>query len=149
MDDVVIEPLRLRDAEATRLLGVASFPSPTEQPDFADELERPVTRCLIAKDRATGAVVGYALGWLLLGELEVVSIAVAADQKRRGIGRLLLDHLLELARYESAMRVFLEVRPSNGAAIALYQARGFEAVGRRRAYYRDGEDAITMALDLA
>ena len=87
----------------------------------------------------------------VLDELELLIIGVAKAWQRRGLGRKLLSNLIESAR-GTFVCVHLEVRASNAPARALYDALGFEEVGRRRNYYRTEsgrEDAILMRLDLA
>jgi ribosomal-protein-alanine N-acetyltransferase len=81
----------------------------------------------------------------------LLNLSVARSWQGRGIGRELLGFAVKLARDYGAKRMFLEVRPSNGAARALYGEAGFEEVGVRREYYPAGEgreDAIVMALEL-
>jgi ribosomal-protein-alanine acetyltransferase len=84
---------------------------------------------------------GFALGWLVADELEVVDVAVARAARRLGWGRRLLTRLLESASERGAVAAFLEVRASNAPAQALYLALGFTHDGERLRYYADGEDA--------
>lgn len=93
-------------------------------------------------------VVGVALGWAVAGELEVSVVAVSPTRRRAGVGRALVEALLEGARALGASTAFLDVRAGNAAALALYRAAGFAETGRRRAYYRDGEDAVQMSAAL-
>ena len=72
-------------------------------------------------------------------------------EQGQGHGRRILEHLLKLARFQRSERVFLEVRPSNPHAVALYESVGFNEVGRRPNYYptqRGREDALVMAMEL-
>ncbi|MEE3329209.1 MAG: ribosomal protein S18-alanine N-acetyltransferase [Myxococcota bacterium] len=89
-------------------------------------------------------VVGLLLARSVVGEVEILDVAVAEDFRRRGLGRSLLSSLLARAREESATRVLLEVRASNQAAQSLYSKHGFVVEGRRARYYPDGEDALLM-----
>jgi ribosomal-protein-alanine N-acetyltransferase len=94
---------------------------------------------------------GYAI--LMIGpeEAHLLNLSIASGWQRRGYASFLLRHLLGVARGHGAKSVFLEVRPSNLAARALYAGFGFSEVGRRRGYYpaRGGrEDAIVLALPL-
>ncbi len=96
-----------------------------------------------------GGLAGYAICSCIADEGEVLNVAVAPTQRRRGLGRVLLEACLDWLAERGARTVYLEVRRSNGAAIALYARRGFETVGLRRGYYRKPtEDAVTMALSL-
>lgn len=98
-----------------------------------------------------GGVVGYAavLAPPGSGDADVMTIAVSAEARGRGIGAALLDRLIAVAAERRARRVFLEVRADNPVAQHLYESRGFGAVGRRPRYYQpDGVDAVVMRLDL-
>jgi ribosomal-protein-alanine N-acetyltransferase len=81
-------------------------------------------------------------------EAEILTLAVAPEARRTGLGRALLDAACEAARAAGAVRLFLEVSATNQAARALYDAAGFQQIGRRRRYYADGSDALTMSLTL-
>ncbi len=94
---------------------------------------------------------GYAVLSYGAGEAHVLNIAVHPEMQGRGIGRALLEHLLELAKRYHAEAVFLEVRPSNHIAMRLYDTMGFNQVGMRRNYYptKNGrEDALIFARHL-
>ena len=97
----------------------------------------------------SGRPAGFVLLRAAAGEAELLKIAVDASARGRGIGRALLRAgLAELGRV-GCRTVFLEVRPSNAAALRLYLEHGFVQVGRRPAYYRDPEeDALVMRLEL-
>lgn len=98
-----------------------------------------------------GEVIGYGVLSTGAGEAHVLNVCVAPTHQGQGHGRRLLKRLLDTARWYSAERVFLEVRPSNRAAQSLYHDVGFNEIGRRPGYYpsRKGhEEAIVMALDL-
>jgi len=105
----------------------------------------------LAVDRARERVVGFSLFRTVADEAELLLLAVLPGERRRGIGRLLLDDFLDRAREERISRVHLEVRDGN-PAIDMYRAAGFSPVGRRRNYYHapDGNryDAITLAYQL-
>ena len=96
-------------------------------------------------------IAGYGILSMGAGEAHVLNICIGPHYRGRGLGRHLLGRLLDIARWNGAERVFLEVRPSNPLAKALYESVGFNEIGRRPRYYpaHDGrEDAIVMALDL-
>lgn len=97
------------------------------------------------------AILGYAGLWFGdgRGDADLLTIATAARARRRGLARLMLDHLIHQARGTGCGAVLLEVRASNEAAQALYLSRGFEPIGRRRRYYSaPTEDAVVMRLAL-
>jgi len=98
-----------------------------------------------------GDVCAYVVMIPVVDEAELLNIGVAQTAQRRGLGRVLLAAMLDMARERNMRRVFLEVRPSNEAAIALYRSAGFREIGMRRGYYRNvngKEDAMTMACEL-
>lgn len=97
-------------------------------------------------------VLAYAVMSVGASEAHILNICVIPEERGRGLARHLLIHLLQVARDHKADVVFLEVRPSNPAAIALYQTSGFNEVGMRKAYYpaaNGKEDAIIFARSLA
>jgi [ribosomal protein S18]-alanine N-acetyltransferase len=94
-------------------------------------------------------VVGFIVYWLVHDELHVLNIATAVEERRRGVGRALMDEAAARARKAGAVLATLEVRRSNAAALALYRELGYRQVGVRPNYYVDeGEDAIVMVMDL-
>lgn len=96
-----------------------------------------------------GRVQGYIGGLLIIDELEIYNLAVAAPARRRGIGRELAQSLCAAAQEAGAGRISLEVRQGNAPAIALYEALGFEVVGQRKNYYeKPREDALIMLREL-
>lgn len=99
----------------------------------------------------SGRVIGYAVMSLGAGEAHVLNVCVRQEFRNLGFGRRMLEHLLERAAGSGVVEAFLEVRPSNLAAIRLYHQLGFEQIGIRRGYYQavDGrEDAIVLKRDL-
>jgi ribosomal-protein-alanine N-acetyltransferase len=99
----------------------------------------------------SGQIIGYGVMSLGAGEAHVLNVCVRDEYRSLGFGRRLLEHLLERAQAAGVNEAFLEVRPSNLAAIRLYQRLGFEQIGIRRGYYQapDGrEDAIVLKFKL-
>ena len=96
-------------------------------------------------------VVGYGVLSAAAGEAHVLNVCVAPAQQGQGHARRLMKRLIDLARWHRAERIFLEVRPSNTHAIALYDKLGFNEIGKRPNYYpakRGREDAVVMAMEL-
>ena len=94
---------------------------------------------------AAGKVVGFLIGRQTTEEAEVLNLAVAPQDRRKGTGGRLLQAAVEEFRTRGANRVYLEVRESNAAGIAFYEKHGFWKAGRREGYYRDPvETAIIM-----
>jgi ribosomal-protein-alanine N-acetyltransferase len=97
----------------------------------------------------SGKVVGFFAMWFTADEAELGDLVVHPTYRRKGIGGKLLAYALEEARRRAAKTVFLEVRESNGAAKALYEAAGFSVLAIRKGYYAmPKEDAIVMRLEL-
>jgi len=147
-----IVPMRSADLDEVMEIAAASFPSPWPRKVFAEELDREWAHIDVLRERAAdGAshVVGFCNYWLVHDEVHLLNIAVAPDQRRRGLALRMMDHLVEFCRRHECRYVTLEVRRSNEAAIELYRSCGFEAVGLRPRYYADdNEDAVLMTLDL-
>ena len=97
-----------------------------------------------------GAVAAYGGMTFAPYEASITNIAVHPAARRQGLGEAILDGLLTAATAHGAQEIFLEVRVSNGAAIALYEKAGFETVGKRRGFYRaPTEDALIMKKTLS
>jgi len=137
------------DAQTIRSLLVESHLS---APSVGD-LER-VTHSLIGEIRTfvceqEGHVIGV-LQWRNLGEeAEILDLAVPRSHRRQGHAAFLLENFLHGAAQSAVQGIFLEVRASNAAAIALYRKFGFQISGRRSNYYRNpDENALLMRLPL-
>jgi len=126
------------------------FPDPWSADSFLAEVERkpdigyPIT---VRRDRE---LVAYAVVWFIVDEIHIGNIAVHPDHQGEGLGSALLEHILEEGRRRSLAFATLEVRPSNGTALALYERYGFERIAVRRRYYlNDHEDAWVLAYPLS
>lgn len=136
------------DLEAVLYVERAAFSTPWSRHSFRNLLARGDADLWVAI--IEDSLVGYAVVWYAGGDAELGNLAVSSAWRRQGIGRLLLDRVLECARDRGSRRLFLEVRPSNRAAQALYAQRGFRPAGVRRRYYRAPmEDAMVMCLDFS
>jgi ribosomal-protein-alanine N-acetyltransferase len=121
---------------------------PWTRGNFADSISAGY-HCWVA--HRGGALSGYGVVTIGAGEAHLLNLSVAPGWQRRGVGTELTRFFMRLARDYGAEKIFLEVRPSNAAARALYAAEGFAEVGVRRGYYPapDGrEDAVVMELAL-
>lgn len=97
------------------------------------------------------AIDAYAIMSVGAGESHILNICVKPESRNQGLARNLLGHMLNLARQHQVSITFLEVRPSNQAALKLYRMVGFNEVGMRKSYYpaaNGKEDALILALDL-
>jgi [ribosomal protein S18]-alanine N-acetyltransferase len=117
--------------------------------DMQRLLEHSGAMAFLARVGAPGRTVGFILGQLAADEAEILALGVGSACQRHGIGRRLVEAFCRAARKANAKRLFLDVAPSNAAAMALYRAAGFVEVGRRKNYYehagRPPEDALTLA----
>ena len=90
-------------------------------------------------------MVGYAGTWILDDEAQITNVAVTPEYRGQKVGAGLMENLIKKKKKRGATRITLEVRPSNTAALALYEKFGFKDYGRRPHYYLDnGEDAVIM-----
>ncbi|MBS2018392.1 MAG: ribosomal protein S18-alanine N-acetyltransferase [Deltaproteobacteria bacterium] len=151
-----IEPMRDDDLDAAITIDLEAFtpgelgaahdePRSVRERSLREELVRAWARLRVARSES-GAVLGYSLYWHVVDEIHLLNVAVAIPARRRGIGRALVAELIAHGKSHGATRVLLEVRASNEAAIAMYEALGFERFNVRARYYADGEDAVEMSL---
>jgi ribosomal-protein-alanine N-acetyltransferase len=125
-----------------------SFSTPWSPAGFLQEMRNPVSQLWAALgDRD---LKGYMCFWMFDLEIQLLDLAVHPEERKKGLGRLLLNHLIETAVSNDLESLWLEVRVSNAGAIRLYQDLGFVQAGVRRKYYSDTqEDAKVMCLTLA
>lgn len=136
------------DLAAVARLEAESYAFPWSEGIFRDCLRAGYYCCVAEQD---GRCVAYAILSTGAGEAHVLNLCVDAACRRRGIGSLMLRRLVEHARDHGVREIYLEVRPSNAAAIRLYETRGFARIGLRKAYYQaaDGrEDAVVLRRQL-
>jgi ribosomal-protein-alanine N-acetyltransferase len=121
-----------------------SYPYPWTRLIFSDCL-RAGYCCWVCERQ--GIVEGYGVASIAAGESHLLNLCVRPESQRQGVGRKLLLHMISLARRQNAELMFLEVRPTNRAARALYDDMGFNELGSRRAYYpaeNGREDALIL-----
>ena len=142
---IAIRRARAEDLPAILAIERVSFTDPWSRSSFAALLEQPRVYFAVARDQASGVLVGYTVAWFVLDEAELANLAVSPEFRGNGIGALLLEGALAASDARGSATMYLEVRASNLAAIALYTSHGFAEVGRRRAYYRKPvEDALIL-----
>ena len=151
LGDVVLRPARRDDLPAVLEIERRSFSHPWSLDAFLEETRQAHSRLWLAWSEADESrrLVGYVCHWLVAAEVQILNVATHPDWRRKGLGRWLVEAVLEEARQEGAARVTLEVRRYNLPAIALYERLGFRRVGERRNYYGGGEDALLMEKDVA
>ena len=148
---VTIEPATLRDAPKLAQLHGASFHRGWGEGEFEQMLAERNT--LVHRLRQGRKIIGFAVSRIAADEAEILSIAVDAKHRGRGLSRnLLLTHLGHLAG-RGVRTVFLEVEENNQPARRLYDRAGFAVAGRRERYYKqpggDQLNAVLMRRDLS
>jgi ribosomal-protein-alanine N-acetyltransferase len=125
------------------------YPFPWTRGNFVDALRAGYSAWVLRED---GSQVGaYGVMMIALDEAHLLNLSVARHAQRTGLGWRTLDWMAEVARGHGGRTMLLEVRPSNEAALRLYQRYGFERIGVRRGYYPTHggrEDAIVMRIPL-
>ncbi|MBA3646131.1 MAG: ribosomal protein S18-alanine N-acetyltransferase [Gemmatimonadaceae bacterium] len=125
-----------------------SFTDPWSKEAFVGMIDSPLALFTVALGDH-GGVIGYTAATSAWEDGEILSVAVENVARGKGIGGQLLDAAIFALKEQLVARVFLEVRESNAAAIALYKSRGFTQMSVRRSYYRRPvENALVMRLDL-
>ncbi|MGF1482492.1 MAG: ribosomal protein S18-alanine N-acetyltransferase [Cyanophyceae cyanobacterium] len=99
---------------------------------------------ILASADAAETLIGMGCFWAILEEAHITLLAIHPHYQRKGLGNLLLCSLLKVAVERQLERATLEVRPSNQAALSLYQKWKFKIAGRRKNYYQHGEDALIL-----
>ena len=147
-DPARLRPMREDDLDAVLAIERRAYAFPWTPGIFRDCLRAGYPAWVLEQD---AVVIGYGVLSVAADEAHVLNVCAAPEVQGRGHGRRLLRALVQQARGRGARRLFLEVRPSNPHAMALYHDEGFNEIGRRPRYYpaHDGrEDAIVMAREL-
>ena len=142
-------PLVERDLEDVVAAEQEIYPFPWTRGNFADSL-RAGYSAWVLRDGAD-ALQAYAIVMFALDEAHLLNLSVAREFQRVGLGWRTLEWMADIARGHGARTMLLEVRPSNPAAIRLYERYGFQRIGVRRGYYpaQNGrEDAVVMRITL-
>jgi ribosomal-protein-alanine N-acetyltransferase len=147
-DEPRLAPMRESDLAEVMAIENAVYSHPWTRGNFADSL-RAAYQCWTW--RAGSELVGYFVLIVAVGEAHLLNLSVAAAHQRRGHGSTLLKEAMAVARRRNALHLFLEVRPSNDGARALYERFGFKQVAVRRDYYpahqgREDAQVLTLAL---
>lgn len=124
-----------------------NFSLPINENILLSELNREMSYYVVIVNN--DEIVGYGGMWEVLGEGHITHVCVDHPHRRRGLGDLLMNHLLGRLREINYFACFLEVRESNEGAIALYEKHGFTTIGLRKNYYSDNkEDALVLWKDI-
>lgn len=149
--NLIMRKMTNDDLDTVMRIEGASFDSPWTRSNFADELKNTDIALPLVLEQ-NKLIIGFIVLWIILDECHLANIAVTPDYRGRGLGKLMMQNIISIARQNKCVKVMLEVRKSNTTAIALYQKFLFEKVGMRKNYYHDGfmntEDALLMDLNL-
>lgn len=147
MRGMTIAPMEERHLDDLARLERLCFSRPWSRQALKEELTNPAACFLVGEE--AGEVLGYAGMHCAAGECYVDNVAVFPEARRQGVGRKLMEALLQAAAARGGEFLSLEVRPSNLEALSLYRGLGFREVGRRRRFYDDPvEDGLLLTKDL-
>lgn len=140
--------MQIDDLDAIMIIEPQIYPHPWTRGNFSDSISSGYSAWVLLLDEK---IIGYALLMMVLDEAHLLNLSIATAYQKQGLGRYLLEHMLQIAKNHQAANMFLEVRPSNISAIALYENIGFNEMAIRRNYYpaaNGREDAVLMGLTL-
>ena len=141
--NLTIEKMTSVHIEELARLESECFSSPWSEDGLKSELDNNFARFYVAF--LNGKIAGYIGSHNVLGEVYITNVAVFPEFRRKGVGKALVEFLVNEMKAENAEFVTLEVRKSNQNAISLYEKCGFQKVGERRNFYEKPiEDAILM-----
>ena len=144
-EGIVTRKMSAADLKAVQAIEQESFHDSWAVESWLAELNSSLANYIVLEQ--DGIIKGFAGFWLIAGEAQVTRVAVAKDERGKGLGRILTEALIAAALQENAEAVTLEVRKSNIAAQTVYTQTGFIVSGVRPNYYVDNkEDAIIMWL---
>ena len=149
LPDITFRPMRDADLDEVLRIEREAYCFPWSRQIFRDCLRVGYSCRVLESD---GAVIGYGLLQIANGRARLLNLCIRTALHRRGLGRCLLLHLIEIARSHRTDTLHLEVRPSNAAARRLYRSMGFTRVGISRGYYpahTGREDAMILSLGLS
>ncbi len=143
-ENIIVRECHCDDIPQVARIESETFSQPWTYDNFVETYQQKNRIFLVAQDETE--ILGYAILYCNSTEGEIPTIAVAEKARKRGIGILLMQELLERKISYGVTDIFLEVRKSNVAAIGLYEKLGFEIVGCRKNFYQlPTEDAYIMA----
>ncbi len=148
--DFIVRRMTHDDLPEVLEIEAIAFTHPWSPDLLRRELTHDWSTILLAEEETPSGkrLLGFLIFWLVHDELHILNVATHPSHRRRGVARAVLEATLARGREHRCTLATLEVRRSNEAALSLYRAYGFRAVGIRPNYYVDeGEDAIVMVLD--
>jgi [ribosomal protein S18]-alanine N-acetyltransferase len=147
---MIFSKMEVDDVAQVVAIETSVFPYPWSRGNFLDSLASGYEGWVMRD--ANQHLLAYFVVMVALDEAHLLTIAVRQDAQGTGVGRLLMDKAVSIARGGAAEKILLEVRPSNSRALGVYQRYGFKQIGLRKAYYpapdNGREDALVMAFQL-
>ena len=153
-----LRPMQMDDLDAIMQIEPTIYSHPWTRGNFSDSLQNGYSGWVLQDISLgkTSEMIGYSLLMMIMDEAHLLNLSITKHMQKQGLGRFLLEHMLTIAKTHKALNMFLEVRPSNISAIALYENIGFCEISVRRGYYpadpkiseTGREDAILMGLAL-
>jgi ribosomal-protein-alanine N-acetyltransferase len=146
MQALSVRDMRVSDLSAVIAIEKASFTSPWSEDSVLSEIYagQSLTRVAAIKE----SVVGYLIARQIIDEGQLLDLAVKPEYRQQGIAELLMRDLISGLRVKRVVKLFLEVRASNEAAIRLYEKFGFTRISTRKNYYKNPvEDALIMMVE--
>jgi len=143
-----LRPMKLADLSKVMDIELRAYPFPWAVGVFRDCLRAGYVAQILEYEHTP---IGHGVISVAAEEAHLLNLSIDPDYQAKGYGRYLLRALMDLAYQRGARRVFLEARPSNAPALALYYSEGFNEIGLRRRYYPaipEREDALVMAVEL-
>lgn len=147
-DSFQFRPMQSDDLDEIMAIEARIYPYPWTRGNFIDSLTSGYSAWVLLEQ---AEIIGYALLMMVIDEAHLLNLSITKSHQKQGLGRLLLEHMIQIAKNYQATNMFLEVRPSNISAIALYENIGFNEMAIRRGYYpaaNGREDAVLMGLAL-
>lgn len=141
-------PMLASDLDAVMHIEPHIYSHPWTRGNFSDSLKSEHSAWVLEHD---AKIIGYALMMMVLDEAHLLNLSISKTYQKQGLGRYLLEHMIQIAQNKQAANMFLEVRSSNISAISLYENIGFNEMAIRRGYYpahNGREDAVLMGLAL-
>lgn len=141
--EFIVRKMTEQDLDEVMRIEHEAFSLPWSRDSYLGELKNSFADYLVCD--FAGEIAGYAGIWVVFEEAHITNVAVSKKYRSRGIGLALMQETEKIARAKQAIRILLEVRPSNQVAINMYESLDYFQTGIRKAYYTDnGEDAIIM-----
>lgn len=141
-------PMHMDDLDTIMVIEPQIYPYPWTRGNFSDSLDSGYSAWVLMHNEE---IIGYSLMMMVLDEAHLLNLSIAKTYQKQGLGRTLLEHMVDIAKNNQIANMFLEVRQSNISAMALYESMGFNEMAIRRNYYpatNGRENAVLMGLAL-